>query len=97
MDENVRRVISLGFVITLLLVGAYLTAQSARGVSLLRPSNPLPPEASVFLVTPGQKVTLVVVIVVVGVVTLGIGAALAIGMRLLDKSCRHVQRDRQEV
>jgi hypothetical protein len=93
MDENVRRVISLGFVIVLLLVGAYLTTQSARGISLLSPSDRLSPEASVFVVTPGQKVTLVAVAVAVGAAVFGMATALAIGMRLLDKSCRRVQRD----
>jgi hypothetical protein len=84
----VRRTVALFFVFGLLLVGALLTAQAAREGVLLKPYDVLSPEASVFIVTPDQKVMLVGISAAVTVVAVGLGLACGIGVRLLDKAHR---------
>lgn len=81
-----RRVASLLVVIAVLLAGAYLTSQVARGVRLLPTDSVVPPEASVLAVTPDQRLALLGVIVAVGIVTFGMGATIAIGVSLLDRA-----------
>ena len=81
-----RRLISLIVVIGILLGGAFITSQVAGGERLLAFDDILDPEASVFVVTPDQRLLLLGVIIAVGAVTFGMGATLAIAVNLLDKA-----------
>ena len=88
-----RRLLSLLIIIGILLAGAFLTAQVAGGGRLLQVDDILPPEASVFTVTPDQRLALLGVVFAVGAVTFGMGATLAVAVNLLDKAYRRAMAE----
>ena len=77
-------------VIALMVAGGILTMLSQQGSvpGLLSDPKPLPPEASVFAVTPDQLGPLMIIVVVAGVLTGGIGIGLAVVVSVVDKMYR---------